>query len=200
MITWCFDLVSPFAYLALPAVERMALQHPVRFRPVVFGAILSHWGGLGPAEVPPKRRHTYRLCQFLADQAGMPFRFPPAHPFRSLDALRGLSTVEEPDPAAVRAAFEHVWAHGEDPALLPGSADPAAKERLRAWTAEAVAAGIFGVPSLVIAGQVFWGLDAMPMAEAFLRDPALFKSGPMARLDHLPMGTQRKNVTQPSQN
>lgn len=194
MITWYFDLVSPFAYLALPAVERLAARHPVRFRPVVFGAILSHWGGLGPAEVPPKRRHTYRLCQFLADQAGVPFRFPPAHPFRSLDALRGLALQDEADPAAVRAAFDHVWARGGDPSLLPGSADPVAKERLRAWTAEAVAAGVFGVPSLAIGGEVFWGLDAMPMAEAFLRVPALFRAGEMARLDALPVGVQRRPV------
>ncbi len=191
-VKWYFDLVSPYAYLALPAVERLAQCHPVRFRPVVFGAILSHWGGLGPAEVAPKRLHTYRLCQFLADQAGLPFRFPPAHPFRSLDALRGLSIGDEPDPAAVRAAFDHIWARGEDPALLPGANDPAAKDRLRAWTAEAIAAGVFGVPSLVIAGEVFWGLDAMPMAQAFLADPALFTRAGMARLDSLPAGVQRR--------
>ena len=194
MITWYFDLVSPFAYLALPAVERLAARYPVRFRPAVLGAILQHWGSLGPAEVMPKRRHTYRLCQFLADQAGVPFRFPPAHPFRSLEALRGLAIADDPDPAAVRAAFDHIWARGGDPAALPGSTDPAVKERLRAWTAEAVAAGVFGVPSLVIAGEVFWGLDATPMAEAFLNDPALFGTGEMARLDALPVGVQRRTA------
>ncbi len=194
MISWYFDLVSPFAYLALPEVERLALRRPVRFRPIVFGAILRHWGGLGPAEVPPKRRHTYRLCQFLADQAGVPFRFPPAHPFRSLDALRGLATHDEPDPAAVRAAFDHIWARGGDPAALPASTDPAAKGRLHAWTVEAIAAGVFGVPSLVIGGEVFWGLDAMPMVTAFLDDPALFQTEPMARLDALPVEVRRQGV------
>jgi len=190
-MTWYFDLVSPFAYLALPALERLAERHPIRLRPVVFGAILSHWGGLGPAEVAPKRLHTYRLCQFLADQAGVPLHFPPAHPFRSLDALRGLSTIDEPSLPAVRAAFDHIWAQGGDPALLPTSADLAAKERLRAWTASAIAAGVFGVPSLVLDGEVFWGLDSMPMAEAYLRDPSLFRRGGMARLNALPVGVTR---------
>ena len=194
MIAWYFDLVSPFAYLALPGVERLAARHPVRFRPVVFGAILAHWGGLGPAEIPPKRLHTYRLCQFLADRAGVPFRFPAAHPFRSLDALRGLAATEEPEAAEVRRALDHIWAQGGDPAALPGSADPAAKERLRGWTAEAVAAGVFGVPSLVVAGEVFWGLDAMPMAEAFLADPGLLRTEAMARLTGLPEGVQRQGV------
>ena len=188
MITWYFDLVSPYAYLALAA------RHPVRVRPVVLGAILAHWGGLGPAEVAPKRRHTYRHVQFLADQAGLPLRFPPAHPFRSLDALRGLATLDEPDPAAVRAAFDHIWARGGDPADLPNSADPAAKARLRGWTDEAIAAGMFGVPSLVVSGEVFWGLDAMPMANAFLADPGLFRTARMARLDTLPVGVRRRGI------
>lgn len=194
MITWYFDLVSPYAYLALPAVEALAARHPVRVRPVVLGAILAHWGGLGPAEVAPKRRHTYRHVQFLADQAGLPLCFPPTHPFRSLDALRGLATLDEPDPAAVRAAFDHIWARGGDPADLPNSADPAAKARLRGWTDEAIAAGMFGVPSLVVSGEVFWGLDAMPMANAFLADPGLFRTARMARLDTLPVGVRRRGI------
>ena len=194
MITWYFDLVSPYAYLALPAVEALAARHPVRVRPVVLGAILAHWGGLGPAEVAPKRRHTYRHVQFLADQAGLLLCFPPTHPFRSLDALCGLATLDEPDPAAVRAAFDHIWARGGDPADLPNSADPAAKARLRAWTDEAIAARVFGVPSLVVSGEVFWGLDAMPMANAFLADPGLFRTARMARLDTLPVGVRRRGI------
>lgn len=44
----------------------------------------------------------------------------------------------------------------------------------------------------MIAGEVFWGLDAMPMATAFLDDPALFQTEPMARLDALPVKVQRR--------
>ena len=94
----------------------------------------------------------------------------------------------------MRAAFEHIWARGGDPAALPGSADPDAKARLRGWTAEAVAAGVFGVPSLSVAGEVFWGLDAMPMAEAFLADPGLLRTEAMERLAGLPEGVRRRGV------
>lgn len=213
-VIWYFDLVSPFAHLALPAVEALAMRErfrprrrPVLFRPVVFGALLGHWGQLGPAEVAPKRLHTYRLCRFMAERAGVALRFPPRHPFRSLDAQRLLAALDG-RPDAVRAAFDFVWAEGRDPG------DPAerdalcarlgvgdyeafieergAKARLRTWTEAAAAAGVFGVPTLAVDGELFWGVDALPMAEAYLDDPGLFARAGMARLADLPVGVARK--------
>ena len=198
-LTWYFDLISPFAHLALPRV--LALGE-VELKPIVFGAVLSHWGQLGPAEIEPKRLQTYRQTQFAADQAGIPFRFPPRHPFRSLDALR-LLTALRGDRAAVQAAFAFVWGEGRDPgedfpalrACLPQVTDAAldaAKSELRAATEQAIAAGTFGVPTLAIGGELFWGADAMPMAEAYLADPTLFTRGEMARFATLPTGIERR--------
>ena len=205
-LIWYFDLISPFAYLALPAIERLAREHEVTYRPIVFGAVLSHWGQLGPAEIAPKRIHTYQLCQFLAEQAGIPFRFPPRHPFRSLDMLRLLAATGEQsaDPAITRTVFDAIWAEGRDPsdpaewfrlaAMLdiPPDAGPQAKARLRIWTEEAIAAGVFGVPTLSVDGALFWGLDSVPMAEAAMADPDRFAGGEMARLAALPTGVERK--------
>ena len=206
-VVWHYDVISPFAYLALPAVEALARQRPVVFRPIVLGAVLSHWGQLGPAEIAPKRLHTYRLCQFLADRSGMAFRFPPKHPFRSLDALR-LLTALLGHPDAVRDTFAFIWAEGRDlgdPAerdalcsrlgvddyeALVAKTD--AKNQLRIWTEEAIANGVFGVPTLAVGGELFWGLDAMPMAEAYLADSSLLTRGEMARLANLPTGIGRK--------
>lgn len=199
-IVWYFDIVSPFSYLALPAVEVLAARRPLALRPVVLGAMLAHWGVLGPAEVPPKRLHTYRLCRFLADRAGVPMRFPPRHPFRSLESLRLLTALGAPPPA-VRTAFDFVWREGRDPSdpaefaalceRLPDG-DPAdAKAALREETDAAIAAGVFGVPTLSIGAELFWGVDALPMAEAYLEDRALFARGEMARLADLPAGVER---------
>lgn len=199
MLTWYFDLVSPFAHLALPRV--LALGRKVRLEPIVLGAVLAHWGQLGPAEIAPKRRQTYRQVQF---QGGGALRFPPAHPFRSLEALR-LVTALGATEAAVTAAFGFIWGQGRDPvaeaeafAAHLGVTDPAAliaetgaKDRLRAATEAAIARGVFGVPTLAIGDELFWGADAMPMAEAFLRDPGLFDDLEMRRLDALPMGVER---------
>ena len=113
--TWFFDLVSPFSWLALPAVEALAARRELRFRPVLLGALLKRWGLAGPAEIAPKRLQTYRLVQFRAGIAGLPLCFPPRHPFRSVDALRLLAAVEEPALAEVRDAFRFVWEEGRDP-------------------------------------------------------------------------------------
>src|ERR687886_473554 len=112
-ITWYFDTVSPFSWIALPAVEALAARHAVTMQPVVLGAVLAHWGTVGPAELPPKRLHTYRLSHFLAERAGLPMPFPPRHPFRSLEVQR-LLTALGATPAAVRTAFEFVWREGRD--------------------------------------------------------------------------------------
>ena len=206
-IAWYYDVVSPFAYLALARIEALAGGQKIRTQPIVFGAVLAHWGQLGPAEIPPKRLHTYRQCQFLADQAGIAFRFPPRHPFRSLDALRLLTALDS-RPAAVRAVFDAIWSDGcdlgdrdqrdalcrrlviDDYEALIARTD--AKARLRDATEAAIEAGVFGVPTLAIGGELFWGLDAMPMAEAYLADPALLGRGEMARIRTLPIGVERR--------
>lgn len=206
-IAWYFDLVSPFSWIALPRVEALAARHRVALRPVVLGAVLAHWGTTGPAELPTKRLHTYRLSQFLAGQAGLPMRFPPRHPFRSLEAQR-LLTALGAAPAAVRAAFEFVWHEGRDVsepqelAALCGRLGVAdygalveargAREGLHAATAAAIDVGVFGVPTLRIGTDLFWGVDALPMAEAYLANPGLFAGGEMARLATLPVGAERK--------
>ncbi len=210
-ITWYFDVVSPFSYIALSGVEALARQGHVAFRPVVLGAILAHWGGVGPAEIAPKRLHTYRLCQFMAERAGLSMRFPPRHPFRSLGAQR-LVTALGADPRTVRIVFDFVWNEGRDPgepaelaalcrrlgvddyeALV---ATRGAKATLRATTDDAVAAGVFGVPTLAVAEELFWGVVAMPLAEAYLKDRGLLTRDEMARLAELPVGVERRGRQQ----
>ena len=56
------------------------------------------------------------------------------------------------------------------------------KTKLRANTDAAVSAKLFGVPTLQIGDELFWGADALPMARAYLDDPEIFKSGEMLRI------------------
>lgn len=204
---WYFDIISPFAHIALARLDTVLAGRPVRLRPVVLGALLKHWGQLGPAEIAPKRLHTYRLALHTARQQGVTLRFPPGHPFNPLPMQR-LLTALEGEADAVRTAFRLVWGEGRDagdPAVLAAVAAAAGqpealeaiayqsvKDQLRQTTEDAIAAGVFGVPSLVVDGEVFWGADAMALAGDYLADPSLFAQGEMARLAALPASVQRR--------
>lgn len=203
---WYFDFISPFAYLQLPRIRALAERWDIEPRPILFGAVLSHHGQLGPAEIPGKREFTYRMVQWQADQAGVELKFPPAHPFNPIAALR-LAIAAGSSWSAADAIFAHIWRRGlagdsaDNLAALSaplGIADMATaisaasvKEQLRANTEEAIASGVFGVPTLKMGRELFWGNDATPMAERYLEHPDLFTRGEYARFSALPVGVSR---------
>jgi 2-hydroxychromene-2-carboxylate isomerase len=197
--TWYFDVVSPFSYLALGDIEEMAKTMTIVCRPILFAGLLQHWRQLGPAEIAPKRIHTYRFCVWEAQRRGIPFRFPPSHPFNPLKPLR-LITALGAKPRLVRAVMDQIWrdgldlstevnwaaacaAVGLDIAKANALADaPETKAALRANTEEAITAKLFGVPTLRIGDELFWGADALPMARAYLENPGMLNSGEMLRV------------------
>jgi 2-hydroxychromene-2-carboxylate isomerase len=207
-----FDFVSPFAYLQLERFERLPAGLEVRLRPVVLGALLDHWGTKGPAEIPQKRRFTYRYVQWLAERNGIPFRMPPAHPFNPIRPLR-LCLALGCEAGAVRTIFRYLWRDGGEVASEEGWTglcrrlqvrdadariqDPAVKEELRRNTEDACRLGVFGVPTFVIDGELFWGFDATELVLDFLRDPGLFGRGELARVSELPLGVQRREKREP---
>jgi len=65
------------------------------------------------------------------------------------------------------------------------------KDILRKNTEEAAARGVFGVPSLVVDGEVFWGADSIEFVNAFLAEPKVPGNDEMRRVDRLPVGAAR---------
>ncbi|KGF70334.1 hypothetical protein LL06_06055 [Hoeflea sp. BAL378] len=208
-IDFAYDLISPFAHVALKRLGQLPTDVTVRPVPVLLGAILTHWGQRGPAEISAKRLHTYRLSVFLGQKHGLTMRFPPRHPFNPLKALRLLAGAGA-DLATVGRAFDFVFAEGRAPdteeelqafAAATGldvslAGDEAAKAALRANTDRAIAQGVFGVPSFVCATasghEVFWGVDAFDMLLAWLDDETLFTREPYRHLSAVTVGIERK--------
>ena len=194
-ITFYLDFISPYAYLAFEQLPRalQGLSHVVEHRPVLFAAMLKHHGQLGPAEIPGKREWTYRQVAWLAHQLAIPLDMPAQHPFNPLQLLRLAVASDElglPNRYVCETLFRHVWRGGADPndagrlaALreslprLHEASDDEAKARLKAHTDQAIAAGVFGVPTFEVDGKLFWGLDALPMLAAYLAGDAWF-AGP----------------------
>jgi 2-hydroxychromene-2-carboxylate isomerase len=216
-IHFYFDFISPYAWLAFQALPKAlaGVSHRVHYHPVVFGAMLKHHGQLGPAEIPGKRDWTYRQVMWQAKQQGTDLQMPAAHPFNSLALLRlavaasGINQQGQPNRYVVETIFKHVWCDGleaTDPDRLatlqahlfsqPGVSfqDPQSaevKQLLQQQTQQAIDLGLFGVPSMVVNGQVFWGNDALPMLRAYLAGDAWFESADWRDAGKLPVGIRR---------
>jgi 2-hydroxychromene-2-carboxylate isomerase len=202
---WYFDFVSPFAYICLHRLKELPPDLAIEYRPVLFAGILNHWGQKGPAELPTKRRYTYRWSHWWANSLGLPLRYPVAHPFNPLHHLR-LAIACGSKPEAVGKIFDAIWTTGADMTdvaaftrlreelRVPAEMleDPEVKNLLRENTDEAVKRGVFGVPTFEVDGEFFWGADSIEFLQAFLKDASVVKNQEMRRLDNLPAAAARK--------
>ena len=210
---WYFDFISPYSYLQSERLASLAPRLSIRYRPVLFSALLTHHGHRGPAEIPAKRAFTYRQVLWLARKQGIPLKFPPEHPFNPLPLLR-LVIACDCTPDAVQRIFRFVWRDGRLPDLpiewaelthdlgLPDAdariADPAVKEALRHNTDEAISRGVFGVPTLAIGAELFWGADATDMARDYVAAGCRYDDPEYARIAALPVGATRKEAAPPA--
>lgn len=207
---WYFDVISPFAYLQWRRLRRDHAAFAVEPVPILFAVLLDHLGQLGPAEIPVKRIVTYRSVLWQARQLGIALRLPPAHPFNPIPALR-LCIAAGNTPQAIDAVFAHLWEHGHagDSAealrevgaalgiddVAAAIADPQVKQRLIDNGAQALALGVFGVPTLAFGHELFWGNDATEFALAYARDPEATLDPAMRAVEMLPLAAKRKAAT-----
>ncbi len=193
-ITFYLDFISPYACLAferLP-VALMGQSYTVTYKPVLFAALLKHHGQLGPAEIPAKRDWTYRQVLWLAHSLGIDLQLPASHPFNPLGLLRlAVATQAQglPNRYVCETIFRHVWqggAQATDPERLESLTgllapartpqDPTVKGQLQSHTDDAIARGVFGVPSFEVDDHLFWGLDALPTLAAYLAGDPWFEA------------------------
>lgn len=212
VVHFWFDLVCPYAYLAHLRIEALCARRGVRLvhRPMLLGGVFR---AIGSPDVPMdamsdarRRMNALDLARWAA-RHGMPLVEPAGHPRRTVLALRAALASGEALPVATRALFAAYWAGGRDiadpgvveraltgagldgAALVTAASSPAVKDRLRAATDAAVAAGVFGAPSFTVVtergAQLFWGQDRLDFVERALDGwwvelPGDVPSGPTA--------------------
>ena len=188
-----YDIVCPYAYLGTSQIEALAQRTgaSVVWKPFLLGGVFR---AIGAADDPnrampaAKANHNQRDMVRWAEHFGVPLVAHRAHPRRTVLALRSLLAAGEPAFAgATRALYAAYWGRGEDiedPAVIARAlegagldgegcvaraSDEAIKAELRERTDEAVARGVFGAPTFVVGGELFWGQDRLHFVEAALR-------------------------------
>ncbi len=188
-VTFYFDLGSPFAYLAAERI-RTLLPEPVGWQPVLLGGLFKLAGRSSWALGDPERRQTGMAeIERRARSYGLPpIRWPDPWPADYLTAMRAakyaftIGKGHEFTLQAFRNAFQHgrdlsiaanVLEAGDQAGIHPdrltnGTGDPQIKEALRQATETALQRGVFGVPTIAIDDELFWGDDRLEDAAAHL--------------------------------
>ena len=194
-IHFYFDYISPYAYFAWRRLPSLAKKYnrQIEAHPIVFGKLLDKWGQLGPAEIPPKKNWLNRYCLRYSAINGFEYNPPKKHPFNPLAALRmSLKEVSGINQfQVIDAIFEGGWSQGADLGDLPTLiallekqsingvnfsqqiSKRCVKDSLINETKVAIDMGVFGVPSIIIDDNLFWGNDQMEHIELLLagKDP-----------------------------
>jgi len=199
--TFYYDIISPYAYFYVKQRKHLEDRLEINAVPILLGGLLRATENKGPAEITPKRPHTYLHCVWLAEKLGIPFRFPEHHPFLTVAPQRLLAQLNA-NWATVERAFDYVWVEGKDPSLswpefcsylglpmdTPKPESPEVKAKLIANTNQAKADGAFGVPSLIVNQHCFWGVDTIDWTLDYLARPGMFEEASYAYASNIPNG------------
>jgi 2-hydroxychromene-2-carboxylate isomerase len=188
-----FEFASTYSYLAVSRIEPLARAAGVDvvWRPFLLGPIFHAQGwNDSPFNIyPVKGRYMWRDMERLCTRYGLPLTRPTRFPRNGLLAARvAIAGGDAPwVPAFVRAVYRANFGHDReisepavldellrelavDPAAaLAAAASPETKEHLRASTEQAQRVGLFGAPSFVTRGELFWGNDRLEDALAWAR-------------------------------
>jgi 2-hydroxychromene-2-carboxylate isomerase len=191
-IDFYFDFSSPYGYIASKLVDGIAAKHgrQVTWRPMLLGPVFKVVGTQPLVEQPLKGDYSRHDFPRTARFHGVPFTLPSKFPVGTVAAGRAFYWLHDRDPALAKKFAQAVFAafYGEgrdvsDPAvalaiaqecgadraaLEAALADPAVKERLKTEVDAAIARGVFGSPYFFVDGEPFWGVDRLPMLDAWL--------------------------------
>ena len=181
-----FDIGSPAAYLAWTQIPKLVQETGAQLRslPFLLGGAFKATGNASPVTIPAKGKWLIRDLQHWATEYGLPrIKMPASFPVNTLPFMRAMIAVQMHDASRYQllgdALYAGMFVDGldmNDPAvvgqvLAKAGFDPAAigamtqepeiKAKLIANTDAAIAAGVFGAPSFVVDGELYWGQDRM---------------------------------------
>lgn len=176
-----FDYTCPYAYLGSTQIRAFAkrLGRDLEYRPILLGGIFKaneQPQKLFASRSPARTAYDAADMQRWAKVRGVPLNMPAGHPLRSVEALRA-TLATKMDPAVIDGFYRAYWVDnreissrevitdvvaraGHDAAsVLAAIETQAIKDDLRERTERGLALGIFGVPTIIVDGELYWGQD-----------------------------------------
>jgi 2-hydroxychromene-2-carboxylate isomerase len=192
-VDYYFSVASPWVYLGYGPFLEIATRHglTVAYKPVALGQVFDQTGGLPlPKRHPARQRYRLVELQRWRERRGMPLNLQPKHfpldpTLVDRTVIAVIETGQSPE-AFLRLAHAAVWERdrdmadadtiaavlreaGLDPAPLIASARSPEIAAVHGRNLEAaLAAGVFGAPSYVVEGEIFWGQDRLDLLDAML--------------------------------
>ncbi|WP_171124473.1 MULTISPECIES: 2-hydroxychromene-2-carboxylate isomerase [unclassified Ruegeria] len=189
-IQFWFEYASTYSYLSAMRIEDVATSHGVtaEWQPFLLGPIFASqgWDNSPFNLYPAKGRYMWRDMERLTAQRNLPFQKPNPFPQNGLKAARLTLAIEDHAQRAAfsRAVYSAEFANGQNIAddavlraclaeaglsqdLLDKTQDPAVKAALITQTKTAQDNGLFGAPSFLVGGELFWGDDRLEDAVRF---------------------------------
>ncbi|NIF15521.1 2-hydroxychromene-2-carboxylate isomerase [Pantoea sp. Cy-639] len=191
-VEFFLDLGSPATYLAWTQLPTLCARHGahLEYRPILLGGVFQATGNASPVMVPAKGRYLRIDLKRHADRYGVPLALPPGFPVNTLLLMRGLIGTQlfapERFEALLKVLFEGLFVHARnlsEPAMLDETlaqggldaeafhalaARPEVKDALRQATEQAVERGLFGAPTFIVEGQMYFGQDRLDFVEQAL--------------------------------
>jgi 2-hydroxychromene-2-carboxylate isomerase len=192
-IGFYFDFSSPYGYLASEKIEALAARHGrgVDWHPILLGVVFRQTGVVPLTEVPLKGDYSRRDMPRSAKFHGIDgFRMPSTFPIATQAPARIVLWLKNRDPALATTVTHALYRGffrddidisnpdaasaiaagcGADAATVRAAIDdPAVKDALRSETAQAIAAGVFGSPFIIVDGEPFWGVDRLDQVDRWL--------------------------------
>lgn len=191
-LTFYVDFLSPFSYLANHRLQAFAAKYSISiaFKAIDLAAAKVAIGNIGPAnrDMPTKLSHLLVDIERWAHIYGLPVAKPPN--FNSALLNRGLYFTEDLQQRAryVTVAFDLVWGQGRAPdaeetlTMLVDelrwsraqferyTQSPESAAAFQVATDDAIEKGVFGVPTMVLGQEMWWGNDRLFMLETRLKE------------------------------
>jgi len=190
-IDFYFDLSSPYSYLAATQLDAIANRHGaiIAWKPLVLAAVFKAQGNVMPAVCVPKAQYMVKDLARWAEHYGVPFQMSSRFPLPTIRGMRLIIAAESSGRSGelAKSLFTGMWERDLDISsdavlrtlvsecglsadeLMAATETSAVKDKLRAYTDEAISRGVFGAPAMMVDGELFWGNDRLHFLEQQLK-------------------------------